>query len=1574
MNSLKYISSLIAFVCFSHSRRLTLFLSLFVGVVGSSAQDISTGLQAHWDFNTPVDNNGTLEFADVSGNGHMMTEAGNVQQIQMIDGAVSMPTKNDFLATPNFDIFNGNGGTELSVFTWVNPESFSTTLDMFVSNWYNLENRRSFGLGCDSEGKFKVWLSADGGSTNFGQFVTDGSLSEDVWSFVGFTFSNGDLKLYVNGEEVEFIQIKGNSFTALYLNTVNPVELGTWNSAGENYTSLGLQLDETRIYSRALSEYDVKEIYRLNPNIPDTFSDLVAHWDFNTAVDNNGTLEFADVSGNGNTATVVGEANNSVSFDVNALSLDGVDDYLEVAPLDVFDGNGGTELSVFTWVKLDNLPNAHKVIMGIWDMVNGKSWGIGTDAESNLRLYFSESGNSAVQYKSSSFVFETDRFYHIGFTYQNGVSTAYVNGSVVGMTLDYGTPTNNLKVTNLPVFIGNYNSSNSSPTYFEGSLDESYIYSRALSSTDVQALYHENCIVSNTLDDTNPGSFRYAVETCANGSTQDAKVSFAVSGDINLGSPVIVNNSNKASVLITGKDDVNLLGSTSYDGLVLSSSNVSVEDLNLQDFDKAISSTADNVVLNNLTIEDANEAISISAGSNVQVTNSTITDPINRGVSVVNTDNVKIYKSNTIKRTITHSSTANAIYVENSSNVNIGPDPSIPEDIEELGNTIHGTFEVGINTVGNCENLKINRNEIGGYIMDDACTLLEDYPDFNNGIIAASGAVIGSEIEGWHNYVYGAGRSNVTGDPAIIQNNIIGKNKDYCIYYPGRDPVGISLKNTTLRTEIKDNIFGNSSKAVYVAYSGPGMWIHGNNIGYDEVQGRLDVHSGVWFFKDAEFSNTLIEDNVFHASANNILLEQGNREELIVRNNEIGVIGQSFISRGVQVRQNGGLFENNTIYGASNYGFQFAYGAGDALLNANVIKNSTVAISLDDDQSQNITISENVFKGNTSTIILPEGANASVQTVDINNVTPSLTTEGNVLLSGVNATEGEIIEVFLSDNDPDHENATKFLGAATVQPGGTWSLEISKFEFSPDEPNYIRTTVTDVAGNTSELSAAKQIDDVTGFTACTVTKLTDNGANDYSLAEDGELRYELKTCAVNATEDVVVNFDVEGEIVLGNQIGVTKLDGYKINIVGKGDLLKISGATDITGIQITNQGASVRDLYFDGFNNILRFNTGGFVKGNRFENSIISAVYGFTANGLIIESNQFHNNKRRGVWLNGSSNCKIFNGNSFTNDFDPCTRCERRGIQINNGSDNIVGPDPENPDDLEAEGNIFFGSYTQALYSRTSENLRVNKNEIGAYRMERQGDVCEFVELYSKANRGGSGMEILGGNPQIGDLDLNWSNWVYGFYESVVINTGTFENNYIGIDPNGCYREDKLDNRSGIDIRGSTSDLKIRGNVFGNQSSAILAKASSQNVTIEDNYFGYHPELGSIHNFSGISFYLQHNHDNYTIRNNVFANNTRWAMHLRSKTFAGLDIVDNQFGIEVDGKILSNGTAISGGAPYSVSGNTFLGNGIAVQFHGNKSGGITKVARNTFKNNAKSIEADAGMLAQGEYVIPKMSF
>jgi hypothetical protein len=197
-------------------------------------------------------------------------------------------------------------------------------------------------------------------------------------------------------------------------------------------------------------------------------SSLVGYWSFDGA--DMGVTTATDLSGNGNTGTLNGGVKKVPGINGQALSFDGVDDYVEMSSELV--GTGADSFCAWIYPRSWGTPGYSSVISNLKFQAN--------IIDAGDYLEFTSDNNSV---KNSAYnAISLNTWQHVcAVRDAAGLATIYVNGQVSGTpNQNSGTPTSG--AANLRIGRG--------AAYFPGLIDEVRIYNRALSASEVLQLYN----------------------------------------------------------------------------------------------------------------------------------------------------------------------------------------------------------------------------------------------------------------------------------------------------------------------------------------------------------------------------------------------------------------------------------------------------------------------------------------------------------------------------------------------------------------------------------------------------------------------------------------------------------------------------------------------------------------------------------------------------------------------------------------------------------------------------------------------------------------------------------------------------------------------------------------------------------------------------------------------------------------------------------------------------------------------------------------------------------------------------
>ncbi len=397
-------------------------VSAQMGGTGAAGQ-LGTGLVGYWKMD---ESSGTL--TDSSGNANTGTWGG---------------TGSSHYTTGKYGNGSGFNGTDdyvesstipsittaITLSAWVKPnftdgtglQAYAKIISQPVDSSNN-DPWDNYALGFDgsSPAKFHAEISTGTSGSGINVYSTSTIISGN-WYFVSAVYNGQTLKIYVNGKE------EGVTNTTLTIGVSNrKIYFGNLDSGNHSSNWYKGNIDEARIYNRALSPAEVRALYDYAPG-------PVAHWSF----DEGSGLSAADKSGNGNTGTLASAPATpawSAGKYGKGLNFDGVDDYVEKS-------NPGADVSgpitTEAWVKL--VPgNDIQTIISRGDRGGGTGYYLGIRSSGVIYLYLNGVKQS---YVSSSITFTDGVWHHIAATWNNPTFTYYVDGKVAGTDSASGTIT-----------------------------------------------------------------------------------------------------------------------------------------------------------------------------------------------------------------------------------------------------------------------------------------------------------------------------------------------------------------------------------------------------------------------------------------------------------------------------------------------------------------------------------------------------------------------------------------------------------------------------------------------------------------------------------------------------------------------------------------------------------------------------------------------------------------------------------------------------------------------------------------------------------------------------------------------------------------------------------------------------------------------------------------------------------------------------------------------------------------------------------------------------------------------------
>lgn len=221
-------------------------------------------------------------------------------------------------------------------------------------------------------------------------------------------------------------------------------------------------------------------------------NNLVAYWKLDESTGN-----ASDSSGNGKTLT-----NNSVSYSAgkinNAGNFNGSNGQFSRSDMGLAPGF----ISISFWVKPTSLPTSGNFMSMIARYANFGTYGY------DFRLH-NDAGTQKIQFTTgatytvtSSTTLSTSVWSHLAVTADGSNMYLYLNGSQIATSA-----VSTLGSENIDFFIGAINYGAGIQRYFNGSIDEVGIWSRALSGAEVTQLYNSGAGLSYPFTSPNTSNF-----------------------------------------------------------------------------------------------------------------------------------------------------------------------------------------------------------------------------------------------------------------------------------------------------------------------------------------------------------------------------------------------------------------------------------------------------------------------------------------------------------------------------------------------------------------------------------------------------------------------------------------------------------------------------------------------------------------------------------------------------------------------------------------------------------------------------------------------------------------------------------------------------------------------------------------------------------------------------------------------------------------------------------------------------------------------------------------------------------
>jgi hypothetical protein len=443
--------------------------------------NLTNGLVGHWTFDGKDMTPNVRDISGLGNHGTLGGQSATTTTIGKVGQALKFDGSNDYVSLGTGP--GQHGSSAMSVGFWfrsrVGDSAYQTIITQIrsgFSGWY---------IARITNEKFEVSIDTSGSPVAVAQ--SDSSYADTNWHHVMGIYDGATVQVYVDGVATDSSPPSKSGTVNVSSGNSRPVCLGIASSGALTCAELGTSnldsdIDDLRIYNRALSANEVKQLYNMGGtkiNKPNTnlTNSLIGHWTFDGK---DMTPNVRDISGQGNHGTLAGQSATTTAIGKigQALLFDGVNDsVITTNSLSI-----GDTFTVSSWVKpaLADMGDYNRIIETRYN----DGFYLGTDTSgTKFQFIYNGSGGGFGNLISDS-VFSPNTWYHVVGTYDGTYGRLYVNGIKNGSDTAF----TYAGVVSRQAYIGRY--SNTATNWWTGSIDDVRIYNRTLTATEIIQLYN----------------------------------------------------------------------------------------------------------------------------------------------------------------------------------------------------------------------------------------------------------------------------------------------------------------------------------------------------------------------------------------------------------------------------------------------------------------------------------------------------------------------------------------------------------------------------------------------------------------------------------------------------------------------------------------------------------------------------------------------------------------------------------------------------------------------------------------------------------------------------------------------------------------------------------------------------------------------------------------------------------------------------------------------------------------------------------------------------------------------------
>jgi hypothetical protein len=386
---------------------------------GDSLKNLSDGLVGYWNFDV-----GTGTSApDLSGNSNTANFGTGSSAPGWVAGNYGIGVSfdgNDYINIGNSAPLNNL--TNMTISAWINPNAFSASYRSGIVSRRGATGGLNFDLSGSSEagGAGKIEVMEAGG--NFVQGAT--TLTTGNWYYVTAVMEGNTVKLYLNGS------LDGSGTLSWTWDSSTPIYFGNINNI--NYYWFNGKIDEVRIYNRALSPAEVRELYDWAPG-------PVAYYDFEEAAGTN----VYDKSGYGIGGTWNGTGTHWTNGKYGkAGSFNGGNDYVDMGDVNSVEGLSAMTLSAWIYPKAIDATDRRIVAKeNSWYFYASNTFG------ANQIKYVTHGNSGSDENVTLNATVSLNKWVYATVIYSNGNTSLYIDGVLKDTASNVAMPTSNYQLS-----------------------------------------------------------------------------------------------------------------------------------------------------------------------------------------------------------------------------------------------------------------------------------------------------------------------------------------------------------------------------------------------------------------------------------------------------------------------------------------------------------------------------------------------------------------------------------------------------------------------------------------------------------------------------------------------------------------------------------------------------------------------------------------------------------------------------------------------------------------------------------------------------------------------------------------------------------------------------------------------------------------------------------------------------------------------------------------------------------------------------------------------------------------------